>query len=167
LVASSGCSKTVPTTPRPLRLYDRDGVLLAQLTDDGAYLEGSGHRIGTFDAATGNEVLDDIPFALNRLIHWGQHGEFDLWLPIGTWHVAVATTGDVQINGRPFGRIDGYEDTPAGRRRAAALIAGVPVLTPHRKHVPPAAPTTPQAAKPMPPPPPPPPLPLHHHHARR
>ena len=161
LAASAACSKASRPALHALRLLGRDGVLMAQLTEDGAYLDGQGHRVGVFDAAKASVTINGVTIDLNQALHRGTHGDFDLRLPVGTWHVEIASTGDVQVDGKPLGRIDGFDNTEGAQQRAAALIAGVPLLAPPTPTE--TKPTAPDQSQPRPiPPPPPPPPPIHH-----
>lgn len=150
LVACSRQGARPAAPPSALRLSGSDGRVVIQLAPDDRFLDAASTEIGRYDAAGSTVIIGGTRIALAEVVK--DSGDA---FTVGDWHVTIAPGGDVTVDKKPFGHLDGSFTTPQGQRRARALMAAVPMLP--RAQAPSRGPGAKTAERPPPPPPPPPP----------
>jgi hypothetical protein len=142
-VGAAGCASSSPApraataspapaaAARPLTLTTAEHQIVAELAVDGAITDGNGRVVTRYDALAQSMPLDGGVLSVRDSVHATGPRELDVHPgPLGPWHVRVIAGDDLEVDGKPFGHIDGFEESPAGLTRLGALLCAVPVLDP-------------------------------------
>jgi hypothetical protein len=142
-LGAAGCASSSPApraaaappapaaAARPLTLTTAEHQIVAQLAVDGAITDGNGRVVTRYDARAESMPLDGGVLSVRDSVHATGPRELEVHPgPLGPWHVRVTAGDDLEVDGKPFGHIDGFEDSPTGLTRLGALLCAVPVLDP-------------------------------------
>lgn len=140
-LGAAGCASSSPApraaaappapAARPLTLTTAEHQVVAQLAVDGAITDGNGRVVTRYDARAESMPLDGGVLSVRDSVHATGPRELDVHPgPLGPWHVRVTAGDDLEVDGKPFGHVDGFEPSPAGLTRLGALLCAVPVLDP-------------------------------------
>lgn len=155
-----GCSSSNSRgAARPLTLYTGRHQIIAQLSPDGTITDSTAKVITRYDPRTESMSLNGATLNVGDSVDVTGARELAVYPgPLGPWQVRVTVSDDLVVDGRPFGHVEGLEDSRAGLFRLGALLCAVPVIHPPAPPSPPADAALPPDAdlRPAPPPPPPP-----------
>jgi hypothetical protein len=102
--------------------------LLIQMAPDARVLDGAGTAVGTFDANRELVAIGDMVIALHDVVRMQADRQFELILPTGPWLIDVAVSGDVRVNGKRWGQMEGFDATPQSWLRLEALFVALPIM---------------------------------------
>jgi hypothetical protein len=152
--SSSSSSQRATGAAGPITLYDTHHQVIARLAPDGTITDGAAHTVSRYDSSSHSMTLVGTTLDISQSVHRLGPNEMQVQVgPLGPWRVRVSANA-VEVDGHPFGFIEGFDGSDAEMTRVGALMCVVPVVEPPA----PAAsqpPSAPDAASPPPPPPPP------------
>jgi hypothetical protein len=119
-----------PASPvvKTLRVYRGEQTLTMQMGADDRVLDGAGIAVGQFDAKSRVVTVGDVRISLDQVVRAQDDKGVTLELPIGTWRVDLAPDGALNLNGEPWGRLEGFDSTRHAWLRLEALFASLPVM---------------------------------------
>jgi len=153
--------------PQAMRLFDPQGKLLLELAADGRVRGADGAELGLLDERAGrltwkSEVGEPLVLAFRDddavLEEAPDRYRVKPWEAL----LRVAPDGSISLDGKAFGRVEGYSADRASHERFRAALVALPLLpAPKPPPARDAGSAAPRAPAPPPPPPPPPPRPKH------
>jgi hypothetical protein len=144
---------------RAMIIFDTQDFVIAQLTADDRLLDWQGHDAGAYDDHGSVLTVVGVAVPLAKVAHVESPRAIVLSLPYGTWHVLVGEDGTITVDGKRFGRVEGFVGSEAGARRMEALLLAVTALP--RRRAEPVDAAIPDGVADQEPPPPPPSPPNH------
>jgi hypothetical protein len=150
--SSSSLSSRATSAAGPITLYDTHHQVIARLAPDGTITDGAAHTVSRYDSSSHSMTLVGTTLDISQSVHRLGPNELQVQIgPLGPWRVRLSAKA-VEVDGQPFGFIEGFDGSDAGMARVGALMCVVPVVEPPAS----AAPQPPSAPDAAPPPPPPP-----------
>jgi hypothetical protein len=138
--------------PSPVTLYDTRHQVIARLAPDGTITDGAAKLVTRYDASSHSMTLVGTKLDVSQSIRQLGPSELQIQVgPLGPWRVRLSSNV-VEVDGRPFGYVEGLDGSQAEMTRLGVLMCVVPVVNA-------IAPTSPgfdsDTEQPLPPPPPP------------
>lgn len=126
--SNESMKRSTPPQAQLLRVFTGQQTLTIQMTPDDRVLDRSGLTVGKFDAKSRVVTVGVIQIRLPDVVRRQTDRRVELELPIGTWQIEVAASGDINVNDEHWGRVEGFDATPQSWQRLEALLVALPAM---------------------------------------
>jgi hypothetical protein len=120
--------RSTPPQAQLLRVFTGQQTLTIQMTPDDRVLDGSGLTVGKFDANSRVVTVSGIQIPLADVVRRQADRRVELELPVGTWQIEIAASGEINVNREHWGRVEGFDATPQAWLRLEALLVALPAI---------------------------------------